>query len=97
MNTNRRPRCSGWAQQGSNLRPLGEQRTVYQGCSTPGDLAEHQPGVYQGVRRSTQLTAEKVTDDLGRAVELVGALIVFVPLYVLAVLLDRQDRKGGTR
>ena len=66
MRESMRFRCSPWAQQGSNLRPLGEQRTVYRGDSNPTDLAKQGAGVYHGLPKSTRFVDVKWTADHGR-------------------------------
>jgi len=96
MITNRRSRWSGWAQQDSNLRPLGEQRTMYPGCTNPTDLASSSDRMYQNVRGCTGLSDEKVTADLGRRItDLVVLAVLFPPLYAAAWWMDRSDKRQG--
>jgi hypothetical protein len=74
--------CSLWAQQGSNLRPLGEQRTGYRVSNTPTDHAIQVVGGDPRGARVTGKTDDKVTADLVRR---------------LVVWVYRGERKAGAR
>lgn len=91
-------RCSLWAQQGSNLRPLGEQRHVYQGDSTPTDHAVRGTGVYPTTHASTPKADHKLTTDLGqRTADAVAVGPLFLPLFVAVLWAYRGDRKAAHR
>lgn len=54
---------SEWAQQGSNLRPLGEQPHVYGECNNHTDQADQGSGVYPDVPGGTEFTDNNRTAD----------------------------------
>jgi hypothetical protein len=106
VSTSALKRWSEWAQQDSNLRPLGDQRTVYTGCRNPTDQAIQGTAVYPRVPGCTSKTDDKVTVDHGRRVvrsrrsrviDALGVAALFPLFYVAALILDRQDRKAGVR
>ena len=91
-------RCSLWAQQGSNLRPLGEQRPVYPECSTPTDLAVRGLGVYPNAPGSTAKPDDKLTADLGRRLVDTAASLTLAALllpFVAWVYWDERNKAGA--
>lgn len=58
-------RWSEWARQDSNLRPLGDQPTVYSGCSNPTDLGTSGSNRLPQVHVSTPKSDDKPTVDHG--------------------------------